>query len=312
MKDEVLQKVLSADVTVIPRYDVVMPDGTKVAENVQLILKNQVLTAGTPLNKQSLLKDTTAAALGLSGATALPDDALLAIRNSTGYCPRLVIRSAPGATIYVQRIPEDASPTSYTVPTTGTLSVDLLFYGTYKVWGRISGTLTATKYVDVVANERYSMDVFNYVTYAKFTVDDEIGSPVQAIHTDGSTVTGVIRADKTCILPFYKTGNWRCNGVYDTYNSWFRTLIATEATNGTTIDQALAWTKIRVNVTSGSIVTATRNSVVKSGESVNGVCTLWLPETGAWTIKATLGDKVATVTSYPTLQETTTVTLNYA
>jgi hypothetical protein len=311
LKDEVLQKALTADSTVIPRYDIILPDGTKVAENAQLVLKNTVLTAGTALSKYTLLKDTTAALYGM-GTNALPDEVLVAIRNSAGYCPKLTVRSASGATIYVQRVPEDVSTTTYTVPTTGVLSVDILFYGTYKVWGRINGVLVAPKYVDIVTTERYSVDIFDYVTYAKLTVDEEIGAPVQAVHTDGSTVSGVIGADKTCILPMYKTGDWACKGVYDTHNSWSRTLIATEATRGTTIDQPLNWTKIRVKVESGSIVTATRNSITKSGESIDGVCTLWLPETNSWTVKATKNGKTATATVYPVLHDVKEVTLTYA
>lgn len=312
MKDEVLQKALTTDSTVIPRYDIVLPDGTKVAENVQLVLKNTVLTAGTALSKYTLLKDATATLYGLSASNAVPDDVLLTIRNSAGYCARLSVRSAPGATIYVQRVPEDPGATTYTVPTSGVLPVDILYYGTYKVWGRVNGVLVAPKYVDIYNIEKYTVDIFDFVTYAKFTVEDEIGAPVQAIHTDGSTINGVVGADKTCTLAFYKIGNWRCNGVYDTYNSWFRTLIVHETTRDTTIEQALSWTKLRIHVASGSVVTATSGGVTKSGESVNGVCTLWLHDTNAWSVKATLGDKVATATVYPGLHETKVVSLTYA
>ena len=69
MKDEVLQKALSSDSVVIPRYDVLLPDGTKVAENVQLILKNEILTAGTPLNMHTLLKDSTSEMYGMNPAS---------------------------------------------------------------------------------------------------------------------------------------------------------------------------------------------------------------------------------------------------
>ena len=47
--------------------------------------------------------------------------------------------------------------------------------------------------------------------------------------------------------------------------------------------------QIIVTVTSGATVTATKGSLSVSGTSVNGTCTLVVPEEGAWTVNATLG-----------------------
>ena len=51
--------------------------------------------------------------------------------------------------------------------------------------------------------------------------------------------------------------------------------------------------KIIVSVTSGATVTATKGSKVVSGTSVNGTCTLTVPEAGTWSVKATLGGKTS-------------------
>ena len=65
--------------------------------------------------------------------------------------------------------------------------------------------------------------------------------------------------------------------------------------------------KIIVTVTSGATVTATKGSKVVSGTSVNGTCTLVVPEEGEWTVNATLGGKtsdsniVNVVSSYDTV-----------
>lgn len=59
MKDEILGKALNTDETVIPRYDIVKPDGTKLAEDAELILKNPVTQEGTPYNKLNVLTDET-------------------------------------------------------------------------------------------------------------------------------------------------------------------------------------------------------------------------------------------------------------
>ena len=45
--------------------------------------------------------------------------------------------------------------------------------------------------------------------------------------------------------------------------------------------------KIVVSVTSGATVTATKGSKVVSGTSVNGTCTLTVPEAGTWSVNAT-------------------------
>ena len=51
--------------------------------------------------------------------------------------------------------------------------------------------------------------------------------------------------------------------------------------------------KIIVTVTSGATVTATKGSKVVSGTSVNGTCTLTVPEAGTWSVKATLSGQTS-------------------
>lgn len=51
--------------------------------------------------------------------------------------------------------------------------------------------------------------------------------------------------------------------------------------------------KIIVSVASGATVTATKGSKVVSGTSVNGTCTLTVPEAGTWSVKATLNGKTS-------------------
>lgn len=51
--------------------------------------------------------------------------------------------------------------------------------------------------------------------------------------------------------------------------------------------------QIIVSVTSGATVTATKGSKVVSGTSVDGTCTLVVPEEGEWTVSATLGGETS-------------------
>nr|DAH87270.1 MAG TPA: hypothetical protein [Caudoviricetes sp.] len=103
--DEVLDRALPTDNTVVPRYDVVLPNGTKVAENAELVLKNPVLVEGMPINKQSM--DECLAASGVTAGTAvaltlaqpgfvLADGALVRIKLhvDSGATPTLNINGA--------------------------------------------------------------------------------------------------------------------------------------------------------------------------------------------------------------------------
>lgn len=51
--------------------------------------------------------------------------------------------------------------------------------------------------------------------------------------------------------------------------------------------------KIVVSVTSGAVVMATKGSTTVSGTSVNGTCTLVVPEAGTWSVKATLNGQTS-------------------
>lgn len=69
-KDEVLGKALETDESVIPRFDVVRPDGSKVAENVEIRLKNPVTQEGMPINRNAMNE-----CLAASGVTEGTDTA---------------------------------------------------------------------------------------------------------------------------------------------------------------------------------------------------------------------------------------------
>lgn len=55
--------------------------------------------------------------------------------------------------------------------------------------------------------------------------------------------------------------------------------------------------KIIVSVASGAVVTATKGSLSISGTSVDGTCTLTVPEAGTWSVKATLNGKTSNTKS---------------
>lgn len=310
MRDEVLEKALGTDSSVIPRYDIVKPDGTKVAENVQVVLKNNVLVSGTPLNKQSLLKDDTAAALDLNPTTAVPDDALKAIRNSVSYCPKLKVTVIAGATLYVKNNATGVQK-SYAVPSTGVVTVDIWDYGTYKVWGILGGVTTSEATVTIDTTKLYTTEVDFYVTYWKFTVANEVGATIRATHTDGTVISGTVGSNNTCTLALPKTGTWTAVGVYDNCNSNTHTLNVTAAMENTTSNATMSWITVTVNVESGSAVTLVSGGTTRGGVSAGGVYKAWLPFTGTWSITAALNSNVTTSSVSATSYKNYVVALTY-
>lgn len=68
--------------------------------------------------------------------------------------------------------------------------------------------------------------------------------------------------------------------------------------------------KIVVSVTSGAAVTATKGNNTVSGTSVNGVCTLIVPEAGTWSVKATLSGQTSDTKSV-TFTDSYALTLSF-
>ena len=68
--------------------------------------------------------------------------------------------------------------------------------------------------------------------------------------------------------------------------------------------------QIIVTVESGATVTATKGSLSVSGTSVNGTCTLTVPEIGTWSVSATLGGQTSD-TKTVSITDTYTVTLTF-
>lgn len=68
--------------------------------------------------------------------------------------------------------------------------------------------------------------------------------------------------------------------------------------------------QIIVTVTSGATVTATKGSLSVSGTSVNGTCTLIVPEAGTWSVSATLDGKTSD-TKAVTITDSYAVSLNF-
>ena len=68
--------------------------------------------------------------------------------------------------------------------------------------------------------------------------------------------------------------------------------------------------KIIVSVKAGAVVTATKGSATVSGTSVNGTCTLVVPEAGTWSVKATRNGQTSNTVSV-SVKDSYAVTLTF-
>ena len=114
-QDEVLAKAVASDTSVVPRYDIKRPDGTKVAENVALELKNTVVNEGTAVDKNLL--DELLAASGTAGGTAsaltLAQDGFVLADGAVVRC-KITADLAPNAALDV-----NGTGTKYLYTSTG-------------------------------------------------------------------------------------------------------------------------------------------------------------------------------------------------
>lgn len=100
-QNEILSKALSSDPDIIPRYDIVAPDGT-VIPNAQIILKNSVVQEGTPFNKEVLdeLLAASGTTTGSENAYALKQPGFI-LEDGATVRFKLHVASGSGPTLNV-------------------------------------------------------------------------------------------------------------------------------------------------------------------------------------------------------------------
>ena len=214
MKDEVLQKAVDTDTDIIPRFDLVSPDGTVIASNVRLVLKNPVLTQGTPLNKKTLLSDDTARALGLTPTTATPDEAFSTLRASIGYCPKLKVDYFQGGEVHVLKV-GNISGEVYDVPSPGSIIIDLDEYTTYRIWCVFAGVETDPIEVVVDTTKLYTLDFREkYVKWMLITPNSK-QADFTVVHPKGYIFTYEHHSGPSIYLPVVGEYTAAAVGVYD-------------------------------------------------------------------------------------------------
>lgn len=148
MQNEILKPVLDTDEVAVPRYDIVGPNGSVIQQNVELRLKNEIVQEGTPLDKNSLLRDETAAALELSQSDPTVNDALYDLSQKTQPA---VLNVTTNAGVVVTAT-KGSKVLSATADSSGLAVLHLYEFGTWTLKATVNGkTLEVPFVIDAIA-----------------------------------------------------------------------------------------------------------------------------------------------------------------
>lgn len=125
---------------------------------------------------------------------------------------------------------------------------------------------------------------------------------------EGDTYEGTAGSNGKATIQVKKSGSYTVKARYSDADSNTATVSAT--TNGGSYNATVSFITLEVTIDSGSAVTVTNGSKTLSGTST-GTVKFYLPNTGTWSISATLGDQSASGSVSATAHTAYTVELSY-
>ena len=178
-------------------------------------------------------------------------------------------------------------------------------YGTWEISATKDGQTTGTETLVVDTAKVYTVGLSYFA--ATLNVTGKAGAVVTA--TNGTkSFTGTIPSGGTLALAINVAGTYSVSATYDGVSSNTATVNVT--TDGATYSTSVSFITLTVTVESGSSVTVAKGSYSYQVTSV-GAFTLYLPETGTWTVTATKNGQTATDTINITSYSAYSLTLNY-
>lgn len=221
MRDEIINPFNvdnHVDDEAIPRYDIVLPSGETLYHGVQFILCNDIVEEGTPLNRQNLLSDSTSRAYGMDPVTSTPDEAFSIIRSSVGYCPKLKVDYFEGGMVHIRNI-VTGEEHSYLVDSTDSVTIDILAYSRFKIWGTFQDLTTPVTELLIDTTKLYKTDIRgNHYTWriiprlgASLVVDVEVSRYNELIFKKTQVISPTIRIPKSGTYTakvIYSDGTW--------------------------------------------------------------------------------------------------------
>lgn len=183
------------------------------------------------------------------------------------------------------------------------LKVSLPNYGTWSFSATLNGETTNTVTLNCDASKVYTVTLTYFTATIKVTaksgsvVTIKKGSVVQTVTSNGTATFTVKEA-----------GTYSVYATYENVNS--NTVTVNAITSGSTYTASVSFITLTVSIKTGSTVVVTKGSYSYSKVS-NGTAVFYLPETGTWSVTASLSGDTATGTISCSSYTAYSLTLNY-
>ena len=183
------------------------------------------------------------------------------------------------------------------------LTMALPNYGTWSFSATLSGETTNTVTLTCDTSKLYTVTLTYFTATIKVTAKS--GSVVTI--KKGST-TQTATSTGTVTFTVKEAGTYSVYATYENVNS--NTVSVNATTSGSSYSASVSFITLTVSVTSGSTIVVTKGSYSYSKVST-GTAVFYLPETGTWSVTASLSGDTATGTIACSAYSAFSLSLNY-
>lgn len=176
-------------------------------------------------------------------------------------------------------------------------------YGTWEFSATLNGEISNTVTLTCDASKVYTVTL----TYFSATIKVTAKSGSVVTIKKGS-VTQTATSTGTATFTVKEAGTYSVYATYEGVNS--NTVSVNATTSGSTYTASVSFITLTVSIKTGSTVVVTKGSYSYSKVS-NGTAVFYLPETGTWSVTASLSDDTATGTIACSSYTAYSLTLNY-
>ena len=183
------------------------------------------------------------------------------------------------------------------------LKVALPNYGTWSFSATLNGETTNTVTLNCDASKVYT------VTLTYFTATIRVTAKSGSVVTiKKGSITQTATSNGTATFTVREAGTYSVYATYENVNS--NTVTVNATTSGSTYTASVSFITLTVSIKTGSTVVVTKGSYSYSKVS-NGTAVFYLPETGTWSVTASLSGDTATGTISCSSYTAYSLTLNY-
>lgn len=205
--------------------------------------------------------------------------------GGTAVLPQIVVTVDTGSAVTCT----NGSVTLEATSVGGKAAFDIPDYGTWTLQATLGGLSSSVATVTVDAVKQYTA-ALSYFS-ATLTVTAEAGAAVEA--TDGThTYTGTCASNGKCALTLRYAGTYTVKATLN--NCVSSTATANVTTSGASYTATVKFITLTVTIDTGSTVKAVNGSTTLTATSAGGSAKFYLPNTGTWSVTATLNGETAT------------------